>query len=117
MADLARSNISQGSAPLLITELAHPQHRGKLTTMYNTLWFVGAIIAAWTVFGTIKYTSEASWRIPVGMQAAMPVIQFIGIWFLPESPRWLCAKERSEEALAVLVKVSSPGASKFQSMF
>jgi MFS family permease len=116
-ANLARSNISQGSAPLLITELAHPQHRGKLTTMYNTIWFVGAIIAAWTVFGTIKFTSEASWRIPVGMQAAMPAIQFIGIWFLPESPRWLCAKERSEEALAILVKVNSDAPSNSQIIF
>lgn len=75
--------------------------------MYNTLWYVGAIVAAWTVFGTIKYTSEASWRIPVGMQAAMPFIQFMGIWFLPESPRWLCAQNRPEEAFEVLIKVSS----------
>lgn len=97
--------MSQGSAPLLITELAYPQHRGKLTTMYNTLWYLGSIIAAWTVFGTIKYTSEASWRIPVGMQAAMPLIQVIGIWFLPESPRWLCAKDRPDEAFDVLIKV------------
>ncbi|KAJ6131585.1 hypothetical protein N7523_001291 [Penicillium sp. IBT 18751x] len=103
------SNVSQGSAPLLITELAHPQHRGKLTTMYNTLWYVGAIVAAWTVFGTIKYTSEASWRIPVGMQAAMPLIQFIGVWFLPESPRWLCAQNRSEEAFEILVKYHASG--------
>lgn len=99
--------MTQGSAPLLITELAHPQHRGKLTTMYNTLWYVGAIVAAWTVFGTIKYTSEASWRIPVAMQAAMPIIQFLGIWFLPESPRWLCANNRYEEAFEVLVKVKN----------
>ncbi|KAJ5109088.1 hypothetical protein N7456_005763 [Penicillium angulare] len=103
------SNVSQASAPLLITELAHPQHRGKLTTMYNTLWYVGAIVAAWTVFGTIKYTSEASWRIPVAMQAAMPLIQFIGIWFVPESPRWLCAQNRSEEAFEVLVKYHASG--------
>ncbi|KAJ5103767.1 hypothetical protein N7532_004296 [Penicillium argentinense] len=103
------SNVSQGSAPLLITELAHPQHRGKLTTMYNTIWYVGAIIAAWTVFGTIKYTSEASWRIPVAMQAAMPLIQFIGIWFLPESPRWLCSKNRHGEAFAILVKYHADG--------
>jgi hypothetical protein len=73
--------------------------------MYNTLWYLGSIIAAWTVFGTIKYTSEAAWRIPVGMQAAMPLVQFIGIWFLPESPRWLCAKDRPDEALDVLIKV------------
>jgi MFS family permease len=56
----SRSNVSQGSAPLLITELAYPQHRGKVTTMYNTLWYVGSIIAAWNVFGTIKYTTDAA---------------------------------------------------------
>ncbi|KAN0095977.1 general substrate transporter [Hyaloscypha variabilis] len=103
------SNLAQGSAPLLIMELAHPQHRGKLTTMYNTLWYVGAIIAAWTVFGTVKYTSNAAWRIPVGMQAAMPVIQFALIFCLPESPRWLLSKDRPDEALAVLVKYHANG--------
>jgi hypothetical protein len=30
---LNRANITQGSAPLLIMELAYPQHRGKLTTL------------------------------------------------------------------------------------
>ncbi|KAL3476309.1 general substrate transporter [Aspergillus californicus] len=93
------SSISQGSAPLLIIELAHPQHRGTLTTMYNMLWYGGSIIAAWTVLGTVRYTSNASWRIPVGMQAAMPLIH----------PRWLCAKGRDEEAFKVLVKYHGNG--------
>ncbi|KAL6233079.1 hypothetical protein BDW75DRAFT_232246 [Aspergillus navahoensis] len=103
------SNISQGSAPLLVTELAHPQHRGTLTTMYNTLWYIGSIIAAWTVYGTIKYTSDASWRIPVGLQAAMPAIQFVGVWLLPESPRWLCAKGKTQDAFNILVKYHGNG--------
>lgn len=81
--------------------------------MYNTLWYLGSIIAAWTVFGTLKYTSDASWRIPVGMQAAMPLIQFLGIWLLPESPRWLCAKDRGDEAFKVLVKVITLGINKY----
>ncbi|OJD39032.1 hexose transporter protein [Diplodia corticola] len=103
------SNLSQGSAPLLVMELAYPTHRGKLTTMYNTLWYVGSIVAAWTVYGTVKYTSDAAWRIPVGVQAAMPVMQLIGIWFLPESPRWLCAKDRTSEAFEVLSKYHANG--------
>ncbi|KAG2416057.1 hypothetical protein HFD88_007249 [Aspergillus terreus] len=107
--DRHSSNIAQGSAPLLITELAHPQHRGTLTTMYNTLWYCGSIIAAWTVFGSIKYTSDASWRIPVAMQAALPTIQLLGIWLLPDSPRWLCAKGKDKEAFDVLVKYHSSG--------
>ncbi|KAK2780621.1 hypothetical protein FQN53_001096 [Emmonsiellopsis sp. PD_33] len=65
------SNISIGAAPLLIMELAYSQHRGKLTTLYNTLWYVGSIIAAWTVYGTIKYRGHVSWRVPV---APVPVV-------------------------------------------
>ncbi|KAH8176524.1 sugar transporter domain-containing protein [Sarocladium implicatum] len=103
------SNLSQGSAPLLIMELAYPQHRGKLTTMYNTLWYVGSIVAAWTVFGTIQYTTDAAWRIPVAMQAAMPLIQITFVWFLPESPRWLCSKDRMDDAFNVLVKYHANG--------
>ncbi|UJO21961.1 Lactose permease [Fulvia fulva] len=103
------SNLSQGSAPLLIMELAHPQHRGKLTVMYNTLWYVGSIVAAWTVYGTQKYTGSAVWRIPVGLQALMPVIQLVGIWLLPESPRWQVMKDKPEQALATLVKYHANG--------
>ncbi|KAG9638963.1 general substrate transporter, partial [Aureobasidium melanogenum] len=103
------SNIAQGSAPLLILELAHPAHRGKVTTMYNTLWCVGAIVAAWTVFGTTSYTSSAAWRIPTAVQAVMPLIQLIGIWLLPESPRWLVSKDRHEQALKVLAKYHANG--------
>lgn len=90
-------------------ELAYPQHRGKLTVMYNTLWYLGSIIAAWTVYGTIKYDGNVAWRVPVALQALMPVVQILGVFTLPESPRWLCSKGRDEEALDVLVKYHANG--------
>ena len=32
--------IAHGSAPLLVAELVHPQHRAIYSTIYNTLWYL-----------------------------------------------------------------------------
>ena len=37
------NSLCQISSPMLLTELCHPQHRGRLTTVYNCLWNVGAL--------------------------------------------------------------------------
>ena len=34
------------AAPLLVTELAYPSHRGVLTSTYNSLWLVIFLIRA-----------------------------------------------------------------------
>lgn len=43
--------IAHGAAPLLITELVHPQHRAIFTTIYNATWYFGSIVAAWVTYG------------------------------------------------------------------
>ncbi|KAH7121803.1 general substrate transporter [Dactylonectria estremocensis] len=89
-------------SPILITELAYPTHRGKLTALYNTSFYLGSIIAAWCTFGTFKLESNWSWRIPSMLQGLLPVLQLLGIYFLPESPRWLVAHGRRAEARKIL---------------
>jgi MFS family permease len=108
-------------SPIIITELAYPTHRGKVTALFNTFYvrshlrlqyllsytnrfqFFGAIFAAWLTYGTIKRHDDWSWRIPSFLQGAFPFFQFI-FWFaIPESPRWLIAKGRVEEARALFV--------------
>jgi len=90
------------AAPVLVTEIAFPTQRAQLTSMYNTLWFLGSIIAAWTTFGTFRIPTSWAWRIPSALQALPSVIQVLFIWFVPESPRWLVSKGREDDALKTL---------------
>ncbi|KAL1980821.1 hypothetical protein VTN96DRAFT_3516 [Rasamsonia emersonii] len=101
--------IDHGSAPLMVTELAHTQHRARLTAIYNSTWYFGSIVAAWVTFGTININSDWAWRIPSLLQAFPAVIQIALIWLLPESPRFLIANDRHEEALSILKKYHGNG--------
>ncbi|KAK0798494.1 hypothetical protein LTR57_020133 [Friedmanniomyces endolithicus] len=76
---------TQSCSRMLITELSHPQYRGKLTTIYNTLWYSGSIVAAWTTYGTLKMESQWSWKTPSVLQSFPSVIQLFLIWLVPES--------------------------------
>jgi MFS family permease len=103
------NSLAQLSSPLLLTELCHPQHRGRLTAVYNCLWNVGAITCTWLTFGTKRISSDWCWRVPALLQAFPSIVQLIFIFFIPESPRWLIAKGRNEEALNILGKYHANG--------
>ncbi|KAG6830912.1 hypothetical protein H0H87_006835 [Tephrocybe sp. NHM501043] len=97
------------AAPMLVTEIAYPTHRAPLTSTYNSLWYSGAIIAAWTTFGTFKIKSTWAWRVPSALQALPSVLQVALIWFCPESPRFLLNKGKEAEALKILAYYHADG--------
>lgn len=101
--------IAHGASPLLITELAHPQHRSIFTTIYNTTWYFGSIIAAWLTFGTERITNNWAWRIPSIVQALPSILQIIFVWTVPESPRWHISKGNADLALTILGDVHANG--------
>ncbi|KAJ7113157.1 general substrate transporter [Mycena epipterygia] len=90
------------AAPMLVTELSYPKYRASLTSTYNSLWYSGAIVAAWTTFGTFKINSTWAWRVPSALQALPSVLQVFLIWFVPESPRYLVSKGKETQALKTL---------------
>jgi MFS family permease len=93
---------------MLITELSHPQYRGRLTTLYNTLWYLGSLTAAWTTYGTLRLNSAWSWKTPSLLQAFPSVIQLFGIWLVPESPRYQIVKGRHERARQTFERFHGP---------
>ncbi|KAF6814203.1 hypothetical protein CMUS01_12691 [Colletotrichum musicola] len=100
-------------SPLLIAELAYPTHRGKYTSAYWTMYYlgtlteIGAILASWMTFGCQDYQSEWAWRIPSILQAGFPLLQLCFYFWVPESPRWLVARERTAEAASILARYHS----------
>lgn len=103
------NSLAQISSPMLLTEICHPQHRARLTTVYNCLWNVGAFVVAWVSFGTNYTPTEWAWRVPALLQAFPSVIQLIFIFWVPESPRFMIAKDKHEQALHMLAKYHANG--------
>ena len=99
--------IVAGSA--LLGELGHPKERPFLGSMFNAFYSVGALLGAGIVLETIKIQSNWSWRLPSMLQAAPSVIQIVTVFMIPESPRWLVAKDRQEEALELLIHYHAEG--------
>ncbi|RSL52215.1 hypothetical protein CEP54_011016 [Fusarium duplospermum] len=85
----------------------NPWHRGR---PYNNFWWVGNILAGWVTYGTnLHIKTSWAWRIPTILQAGFPSIAMALVLFLPESPRWLISKDRTEEALAIFAKYRGEG--------
>jgi len=98
------------AAPILITELAFPTHRAPITSLYNSSWYLGSIVAAWVTYGTFRIPNDWSWRIPSVLQGLPSVIQVLLIFLVvPESPRWLIDHGREEQATKIIAKYHCGG--------
>lgn len=103
------SCIAVVGSPVLISEVAYPTHREVSTFLYNICWYLGAVVASWVTYGTRVIDSNASWKIPSYLQAALPAFQLVFVWMIPESPRFYVAKGKVDKARAVLTKYHTGG--------
>ena len=75
--------------PLYLSEIAPTEIRGKLIAMNTAMITVGQLISVILVLFLIP-----DWRMMLGIAAVPSVLQFFGVLFLPESPRWLIKEGR-----------------------
>jgi MFS family permease len=101
--------IVRSAAPAFVTETAPLQWRGPATLLYNSLWLIGAILASFIAYASGSMKSSLSWRLPLILQVVPSTIVVVFSLFLPESPRWLVADDRYEEARKLLVKYHAAG--------
>ena len=89
--------ISTVVAPLYISEIAPPKHRGRLAGMFQ-FNIVFGILIAFVSNALLAGIGENAWRWMLGV-AAFPSLLYALLCFgLPESPRWLLGRKGDREA-------------------
>ncbi|CAH6721348.1 high-affinity glucose transporter 1 [[Candida] jaroonii] len=97
--------------PLFQAELAHPSIRGTVTSLQQFFLGIGALVASWIAYGSYVGLagSEKQFRLPLGLQVVPIGLLFFASILLPESPRWLAAHGKRDQALITLAKLHSYG--------
>ncbi|HET8550593.1 MAG TPA: sugar porter family MFS transporter [Bryobacteraceae bacterium] len=92
-------------APLYIAEVAPARIRGRLVSL-NQMAIVTGILLAYLVNWLLAFAGPAGWRWMFAAAAVPSIALLLGLFFVPESPRWLVENNRAGEALAVLTRVN-----------
>ncbi|MGL5422402.1 sugar porter family MFS transporter [Serratia sp. IR-2025] len=91
--------IASFTAPLYLSEIAPERIRGSMISMYQLMITIG-ILGAYLSDTAFSYSG--SWRWMLGIITLPALLLFVGVFFLPRSPRWLASRGRDAEARKVL---------------
>lgn len=85
-------------AQLYIQESTPARYRGLMISVFNSWTSIGTLIGTVIDNATHNFQGRESYLIPLGSIYIIPVFMSIGLFFIPESPRWLLYTERNEQA-------------------
>ncbi|MDQ6736503.1 MAG: sugar porter family MFS transporter [Gemmatimonadota bacterium] len=86
-------------SPMYIAELVPARVRGALVAV-NMLAITTGIVVAYLV--DYAFSASHGWRYMFGLAALPSIGLVIGMWWLPDSPRWLLSKSKVDQARKVL---------------
>ncbi|MER5185368.1 sugar porter family MFS transporter [Streptomyces sp. NPDC002896] len=97
---------ASATVPVFIAELAPAEHRGRLVTQ-NELMIVTGQLLAYTSNAIIADTvgEGGVWRWMLALATIPAVLLWIGMLFVPESPRWLASRGRFDDAARTLGRI------------
>lgn len=87
----------------IYTAEASPAHlRAVMVALFSEWVNIGSIIGAVVTNATQSRLDKASYQIPIGILFVVPVVLAAGLFFVPESPRYLVNRGKMDKARAAL---------------
>ena len=104
---------------MYIAEVAPAQMRGKLVAINQLTVVIGILLAQYLNWFLVRdlppgatddfirssWFGQQGWRWMFGLTAAPALLFFLGILFVPESPRWLAKNGKNDLARGILGKI------------
>ncbi len=94
-------------SPMYIAEVSPAAVRGRNVAINQLTIVIGILITNLVNYQLADYGPDA-WRWMFGLGVIPAILFFIGVLWLPESPRWLIKVGENEKARKVLLKIGSP---------
>lgn len=109
--------ISSTIVPVYQSEIAPKEIRGRIVALQQWAITWGILIQYFIQYGASfvgggpndPNQPELAFRLPWGIQTFPGVFLFVGLFFLPRSPRWLASKDMWDEAIQVLADLHAGG--------
>ena len=94
--------LASTNVPVYLSEVAPPHARGRVVSLFQLAVTIGIVVAYLTDYA---FAGIEGWRWMLRL-AVVPALVFgTGMFFLPETPRWLIHRGHHEVAHRVLVRI------------
>ncbi|KAF2186247.1 general substrate transporter [Zopfia rhizophila CBS 207.26] len=90
------------SVPLYQSEISPAKHRGRYVVINHVGLVAGLATAFWVGYGVSHWESMRGnyygWKLSMAVQFIFEFFFLLGVFFCPETPRWLAEQGRNQEA-------------------
>src|SRR6266550_26942 len=94
--------LASTNVPVYLSEVAPPHARGWVVSLFQLAVTIGIVVAYLTDYA---FAGVEGWRWMLGLAVAPALVFGTGMFFLPETPRWLIRGGHHEVAHRVLLRI------------
>ena len=104
--------VSSFAVPLYIAEISPTKVRGTLVSMFQLMVTIGVLVSYLSDLYFADESDMTCWR-PMFYVGVIPAcILLIGMFFMPETPRWLMSQGRHDESIRILNRIEGEAQAK-----